>query len=160
MGTGMGRILYPLTIRVWVWYCSTLPIPYPLPSLDTTRTEHLHSYRSNIHNITSEKSKPPNHKAKNQTWASPIQCQIGNTLVTISTHQTTNPNPNMKTTKILYSLPYEPARKERKRSQSCQQQPTQILYSLPYVSTPTFCDTEELLLSHFTDMEFLLLCTR
>jgi hypothetical protein len=23
----MGRILYPSTIRVWVWYCSTLPYP-------------------------------------------------------------------------------------------------------------------------------------
>jgi hypothetical protein len=33
MGMGMGGILYPSTIRVWVWYCSTLPIPYPLPSL-------------------------------------------------------------------------------------------------------------------------------
>jgi hypothetical protein len=30
---GTGRILYPSTIRVWVWYCSTLPISYPLPSL-------------------------------------------------------------------------------------------------------------------------------
>jgi hypothetical protein len=29
----MDRILYPWTIRVWVWYCSTLPIPCPLPSL-------------------------------------------------------------------------------------------------------------------------------
>jgi hypothetical protein len=43
---GMGKILYPWvwvwveffthqlsTIRVWVWYCSTLPIHCPLPSL-------------------------------------------------------------------------------------------------------------------------------
>jgi hypothetical protein len=26
MGMGMGRILYSSTIRVWLWYFSTLPI--------------------------------------------------------------------------------------------------------------------------------------
>jgi hypothetical protein len=30
---GTGEILYSSTIWVWVWYCSTLPIRYPLPSL-------------------------------------------------------------------------------------------------------------------------------
>jgi hypothetical protein len=33
MSTGTGRVLYPTTIWIWVWYCSTLPIPFSLPSL-------------------------------------------------------------------------------------------------------------------------------
>jgi hypothetical protein len=35
VGTGTGRILYPSTIRAWVWYWSTLPIAI------LTRTKHI-----------------------------------------------------------------------------------------------------------------------